>query len=324
VIESGNTTVVVSTYDELRWEDLVACLGSLAEQTSPPLETIVVADHNAPLLGRVRDAFPAVRAVSNTRSRGLAGARNTGIELARGSLVAFIDDDARAEPRWLERLNEGLVDAGPAGVGIGGALIPDWTGGEPRWLPREFFWTIGCSYTGLPTKPAPIRNPIGANMAVRAEILREVGGFREGTDGDAPRELRSRGVVRAAGNVPDDTDLAIRVSERWPEAIWLYQPAAVVHHTVTAERATLAYFLRRCFEEGTGKAGLARYVGRRTGLHSERRHLAFVLPRGVTRGLRDLIAGDPGGGMRAAAIVVGTLAATAGFLTATIGGWAGR
>ena len=313
---AADTSVVVCTYDEGRWQDLAACLGSLEEQTRHPLETIVVVDHSPVLLERVRKAFPGVRAIVNGRPRGLAGARNSGIEAAQGKIVAFIDDDARAEPDWLENLQPCFED--PANVGAGGALIPSWNGRKPSWFPLEFYWVIGCSYTGLPKTAGPIRNPIGANMAIRTERLREIGGFREGGDEDAPRELRSRGMVRAAGNVPDDTDLAIRVNQRWPDAVWLYQPQARVHHTVTAERASLRYFLRRCHEEGVGKANLSRYIGSTDGLRSERRHLSVVLPRSVARGLRDLVRGDPKGGLRTAAIVLGVLWSATGFLTATI------
>jgi cellulose synthase/poly-beta-1,6-N-acetylglucosamine synthase-like glycosyltransferase len=307
------TSVVVSTYDEKRWNDLNACLRSLEEQTLPPLEVIVVVDHNDGLLSRVSEAFPAVRAIANARSRGLAGARNTGIDNAGGSVIAFIDDDARAKPRWLERLSESFE--GPAVVGAGGALVARWEVQEPRWFPPEFLWVVGCSYTGLPETLAPVRNPIGANMAVRTAILREVGGFREGTSDNAPRELRARGVVRAGGNVPDDTDLAIRISQRRPDAVWLHQPQATVFHTVTPERASPGYFLRRSFEEGVGKASLAGLIGSRPGLASERRHAAVILPRGVLRELRQLTKGDPWAALRVAAIAAGTLAAAAGFLS---------
>jgi glucosyl-dolichyl phosphate glucuronosyltransferase len=311
----SETSVVVSTYDEQRWADLAACLRSLDAQTLSPLETIVVVDHNPALLARVEEEFPSASAIPNERSRGLAGARNSGIAAARGKIVAFIDDDARAESRWLEEL-EGCIDDA-ATVGAGGALLPLWQGPRPGWFPREFYWVFGCSYTGLPEELAPVRNPIGANMAVRAAVLAEVGGFREGGHDDAPRELRSRGVVRAGGNVPDDTDLAIRVKQRRPDAVWLYQPRARVLHSVTRERASLAYFLRRCYEEGMGKANLSRHVGSRDGLQAERSYLVAVLPRGLIAGLRDLVAGDRQGGLRAGAIVIGVLSSAAGFLAAT-------
>lgn len=310
------TSVVVSTYNEERWDDLTACLASLQAQTSPPLEVIAVVDHNPLLLERAAATFPAVRVIQNDRSRGLAGARNAGADVAGGKVIAFIDDDARAEPDWLERLGECF--RGPEVVGAGGALLPRWEGAEADWIPREFYWVFGCSYTGLPTTLAPVRNPIGANMAVRAAILHEVGGFREGDRSDAPRELRSRGVVRAANNVPDDTDLAIRVKQRRPEAVWLYQPQARVLHTVTPERASVGYFLRRSFEEGVGKASLAGLVGAGAGLESERRHAASVLPRGVLRELGLLLRGSGAAGLRAIAIVAGTAAAVAGYLSVAV------
>jgi glycosyltransferase involved in cell wall biosynthesis len=311
-----DVSVVVATYNAERHDELDACLASLRRQTVAPVEVIVVVDHNPELLATARQAFPSATVIENRHARGLAGARNTGIDAARGSIVAFVDDDARPEADWLERLHDCFAE--PTAVGAGGALIPRWTNGMPRWLPTEFYWVFGCSYTGLPQQLAPVRNPIGANMAVRRKTLEEIGGFRAGGAGEDPRAIRSRGVVRAQGNVPDDTDLAIRVKQRWPDSIWLYQPEAKVHHTVTRERASLSYFLRRSFEEGAGKARLAAFVGSRDGLSSERRHLGVVLPRGVVRGLRELFDGDPSGGLRALAIVIGLISSAAGFALASV------
>lgn len=310
-IKAPATSVVVSTYDDKRWPDLVACLESLQGQSAGPLETIVVVDHNPALLEKVSKAFPLVKVLANERPRGLAGARNTGAAAAQGEVIAFIDDDARAEPNWLEQLGACFGEDGV--IGAGGALIPRWESSEASWIPREFYWVFGCSYTGLPEHLSPVRNPIGANMAVRASILEDVDGFREGSEENAPRELRARGMVRAAGNLPDDTDFAIRVKQRHPGAVWLYQPDAKVLHTVTPERASLDYFLRRCYEEGVGKANLSRHVGPRDGLSSERRHLATILPRGVARELGRTLKGEPSGAARAGAIVLGLLASAVGF-----------
>jgi cellulose synthase/poly-beta-1,6-N-acetylglucosamine synthase-like glycosyltransferase len=314
---ASDVSVVVATYDVARWAELGECLEALAAQRLPPREVIVVVDHNAELLEMVRGSFDWVDAVESAGRRGLAGARNSGSSAATGAIIAFIDDDAAPAEDWLEHLLEGFRDEDV--VGVGGALVPRWPGRPPAWMPREFYWVIGCSYTGLPDALAEVRNPIGANMAVRADVLRSVGGFREGDDHDQPRALRSRGVVRAAGNIPDDTDLAIRVSRARPRATWLYQPAAVVHHHVTDERTTFGYFLRRSFEEGGGKAHLARRVGADAGLASERRHAASVIPRGVARELSSLLRGDPAAGLRAAAIVAGLAATVAGFAVAMLG-----
>jgi glycosyltransferase involved in cell wall biosynthesis len=311
-----DVSVVVATYNAKRRDELYACLTALGRQTVAPTEVIVVVDHNPELLAAARETFPSATVTENRHARGLAGARNTGIEAARGSIVAFVDDDAQPEVDWLERLYACFAD--PAAVGAGGALIPRWTNGMPRWLPTEFYWVFGCSYTGLPNELAPVRNPIGANMAVRKKTLEEIGGFRAAGVGEEPRAIRSRGVVRAHGNVPDDTDLAIRVKQRWPESIWLYEPKARVHHTVTRERASLSYFIRRSFEEGAGKARLAAFVGSQDGLSSERRHLAVVLPRGIARGFRQLLHGDPRGGLRSLAIVLGLASSAVGYALASL------
>lgn len=48
------------------------------------------------------------------------------------------------------------------------------------WLPREFMWTVGCSYRGLPTFPTAIRTPIGDNMSFRRSAFTQAGPFTEG------------------------------------------------------------------------------------------------------------------------------------------------
>ena len=92
---------------------------------------------------------------------------------------------------------------------------------------------FGCSYTGLPTELAPVRNPIGANMAVRREAIQEIGGFRTASP---PREIRYRGTVIAGGHALEDTELGIRIGQRWPQMSWLYQPHATVSTPSTPSR----------------------------------------------------------------------------------------
>lgn len=310
---SPATSVVISTFDDGRWDDLEACLASLDRQSPPPLETIVVVDHNQTLLERARETFTAARVVANENPRGLAGARNTGAKLARGDVVAFIDDDARAEPGWLEELSGCFAEA--RAIGAGGALIPLWQGGsEPRWFPGEFYWVVGCSYVGLPTRRARIRNPIGANMAIRRQAIDEVGGFQAGV---VPKEMRHNGTIVAGGHAFEDTDIAIRIAERNPGTEMLYEPRARVLHSVSVERATLRYFVRRCYEEGAGKARLVLYLGDQS-LSSEGKHLASAVPHGIARGFRDVLRGDPYGLLRAGMIVLGVAVTGAGFLAGSM------
>jgi glycosyltransferase involved in cell wall biosynthesis len=309
----NSVSVVVPAWNSERREELAQCLRGIEKQTLPPLETIVVIDHNPELLAWAQESFPAVEAVANKYDRGVVGARNTGVEIAQGEIVVLTDDDTEAEPSWIEQLASCFEDAGV--VGVTGELIPNWAGEKQPWFPPEFYWVFGCSYTGLPTEIAPVRNPIAANMAVRAQQLREIGGFRQGV---APREIKYRGTVIAGGHALEDTELGIRIGRRWPHMSWLYQPHATVHHTVNPEQATLGYLVRRSFEEGAGKAQLAQDVGSEDGLGSEFRHLFVVIPRGILRGLRDGLRGDRSGPLRSAAILLGVLATGFGFLAGNL------
>ena len=132
------------------------------------------------------------------------------------------------------------------------------------------------------------------------------------------RSAATAGTVIAGGHALEDTELGIRIGQRWPEMRWLYQPHATVLHTVNPEQATLGYLMRRSFEEGAGKAQLARAMGAQEGLSSERRYVSVVLPRGVARGLWQALRGDLQAGLRSTAIAVGLLSSGLGFLVGAL------
>ncbi len=93
----------------------------------------------------------------------------------------------------------------------------------------------------------------------------------------------------------------------------LIDDRAVIHHRVPPARERFRYFRTRAYAEGLSKALVARSVGARAGLESERRYTTRVLPAGVARGVRDALLGRPGGAGRAGAIVAGVVAAAGGY-----------
>src|SRR5437660_7446995 len=125
-------SVIICAYTEDRWGDLVAAVESVQLQTLQPREIIVVVDHNPGLLKRAQEHLLDVVVVENSRTRGLSGARNSGIAVAKGNIIAFLDDDAIAEPNWLEHLVVYYDDARIAGVG--GKIEPFWRGTRPSWF----------------------------------------------------------------------------------------------------------------------------------------------------------------------------------------------
>ena len=174
--ESIRASVVVCVYTEKRLSQIRAALDSISRQTVPPWQVIVVVDHNPALYDLLAAEYPDHEVISNKFERGLSGARNTGIEQAAGDVVVFLDDDARAQPQWLETLLASYDDASV--LGVGGVVLPDWSSpGRPAWLPEEFLWVVGCSYRGQPEVRAEVRNPIGANMSFRRSAFERAGFF---------------------------------------------------------------------------------------------------------------------------------------------------
>src|SRR5688572_30210695 len=171
-------SVVICAYTEERWNELLASVESVQQQTLPPVEIIVVIDHNDALYQRARKILKNSMVIENQEVRGLSGARNSALALAKGSVIAFIDEDATASPDWLQTLNANYQDK--TVLGVGGQVKPAWQIGRPAWFPEEFDWVVGCTYRGLPEQTASVRNLIGCNMSFRREVFSSVGGFRNG------------------------------------------------------------------------------------------------------------------------------------------------
>ncbi len=300
-----DTSVIICTYTENRWEDLVAAIHSVKQQTLSAFEIIVVVDHNPALLERVKQCLPEVVAAENKGLQGVSEARNSGAAIARGELIAFLDDDALALPDWLEWLT---VHCNTAQVlGAGGSIEPLWLDHRPRWFPEEFYWVVGGTYRGLPQTATRVRNVWTGNMVIRRNVFESIAGFRPGF-----------GKV-GSYSCPEDTDLCIRALQRWPQGDWLYEPKARVQHKVPGSRSSWRYYVWRCYNEGVGKARLSDLVGAADGLATERKHALSTLPRGIARELaRAILHRDLGNAGRAGAILIGLATTCVGYLVGLI------
>lgn len=315
---ASEISVVICAYTEKRWNEIIVAVASAQRQTLPPKDIIVVIDYNPALLQRAREYLSDATVIENQGDKGLSGARNTGWTVAQGEIVAFLDDDAIAEPDWLENLV--ACYSRPEIVGVGGKIVPHWQTQRPSWFPDEFNWVVGCTYRGLPTRVARVRNLIGANMSARKAILAITGGFRESFGCDRESDSVSgtlKWFQNSAGD--EETELCIRVSQQLPDSEWLYAPKAVVQHQVSAQRTRWSYFLSRCYDEGLGKANLVKLHSINTGLASERVYALKVLPTGVVRALLGtLIHCNISDLVRAGAIVLGLTTTITGYCVGSI------
>src|SRR5690242_9138788 len=103
-------------------ERLGRCLAALAAQRHDAFEVIIVDDGSADATGSIAVASGA-RVVRHETPRGLSAARNAGIALARGAIVAFTDDDCEPSPGWLAALDDTYREHGIDRVsGVGGIV----------------------------------------------------------------------------------------------------------------------------------------------------------------------------------------------------------
>lgn len=198
---------------------LEPCLASLARQTLAADDVIVVdngsTDGSAEL---VRERYPEVRVISFAENRGFAAAMNAGIAQARAGLVAFLNNDAVAEPTWLEELAACLARHPAAAAATSKLLLADEPGrldGAGDGLTRSFLPYVrghGELDDGRFGDEVEVFGASGAAALWRAPVLRELGGFDE----------RFFAFY-------EDVDLSFRARLRGHE-IW-YAPRSVVRHT---------------------------------------------------------------------------------------------
>ena len=290
-------TVVICAHTEERWDDVVAAVASVRAQDRPVDQLVLVIDHNPALFARAEAEFADDRTVvvaNDDGPRGESGARNAGVRVSTGEVLAFLDDDATAEPAWLGALLRWYDD--PEVLGVGGAADPNWDTDRPRWFPTEFDWVVGCSYRGLPTQADSIRNLMGCNMSFRRDVIDQAGGFYEGM-----------GRTGNDGFGCSETEFCLR-ARRLLGGRFVFEPDARIHHRVPQGRTTWRYFAARCRAEGRSKAHLADREGQDQALALEKAYVRRTLPTGVLRGLRDLAP------TRSLAIVAGAGLTATGFI----------
>jgi glycosyltransferase involved in cell wall biosynthesis len=169
---------------------------------------------------------------------GLSRARNRGISLARGSWVAFLDDDAIAAPDWLEALLE-VADSQPDAGVVGGQIRPIWPpGGQPSWYASEFGGHFSLLYHGPGIHEMPEEKHLyGTNVAFRRSALDQVGLFSPKLGRIGQRLLAS-----------EELELVDRL-RKGGHQVWYTSKAVVLHH-VPPERLRWTYLLRRSYEHG--------------------------------------------------------------------------
>lgn len=238
-------SVVICTYADERYGDFREAAESVLTQSYDAVELVVVVDGNERVAARAREEFGDHEDVvvhCNEGNRGLSYSRTRGVEYASGDVIAFLDDDAIAQPDWVEQLVTGYekTDA----IAVGGRMVPEWVTGEPSHIPEEFYWLIGANYEGRLDAWSEVRNTLGSNISFRRTVFEEVGGFDEQVGLQGEKQIQA-----------EETELCIRMYETFGKGV-LYNPNAVVAHKIFDYRTQTGWLLRRAFWQGYSKRAL--------------------------------------------------------------------
>ncbi|MDR0810345.1 MAG: glycosyltransferase family 2 protein [Gemmobacter sp.] len=205
-------TVSVVVVSWRRPDALRRCLTSLQQQDHPALELCLVTDDPTAV------PIPEGCRVAQNPAPNISAARNIGLAMARGEIVAFIDDDAVAEPTWAERLAAAFAD--PRVVAATGftrgrnGLSFQWRAVETDATGADHPLVVPPGLSLHPGTPLRSVKPVGANCAFRRDTLLRVGGFDP-----------------AYRFYLDDADVALRLA---PLGLTAIVPQAQVQHGFAA------------------------------------------------------------------------------------------
>jgi glucosyl-dolichyl phosphate glucuronosyltransferase len=176
---------------------------------------------------------------------GLLTGRHRGALEAKGELLVFVDDDIEATSGWLRAIFETYKS--PQVQLVGGRNLPKFEVEPPAWLESFYDRTPdggrSCPWLSLLDLGESEReidpNYVwGLNFAIRRRALYDLGGFHPDC---VPQKLQ-----RFQGD--GETGLTMKARSRGYTAV--YQPKAIIYHTIPASRMTPEYFEKRAYYQG--------------------------------------------------------------------------
>ena len=230
--KSSFVSVVICTYN--RRNMLRDCLNSIYAQDYPKsnFEVIVVDGGSTDGTKELCKDFPLIRFIIESRL-GLAYARNKGAELARGSIVAYTDDDCIVNKQWLKNLIVGF-QVSESIVGVGGPVYPL----HPEIIPRKILVKPALGLFDKGESVKLVRSLLTSNSAFKLEIFKTI-------KFDETLGVTRRGKLIMCG---EDTDFCHSIISSGHKL--LYTPHAKVYHQISKDRVRVPYMVRRAIHSG--------------------------------------------------------------------------
>jgi len=231
-------SVVVCTYNREKF--IGNCLECLKKQSInySKFEVLIIDNNSKDNSGTIINEF----IINNPelpfyyyfeQNQGLSFARNRGIKESKGTWITYIDDDAEAEPNFLEEIEKAILKYDNA-VGFGGKIIPKYSeSNEPIWMSNYIYGYVGSIDLGNTERKfeGKMKFPIGCNMTYSKLILNKVNRF--------------------------NTDLKARSDDKYiynnikliSDKVY-YIPSMVVNHNIDNDRLTFNSFKKLYLKTG--------------------------------------------------------------------------
>jgi glycosyltransferase involved in cell wall biosynthesis len=225
--QENTLSVVIVTYNRSR--DLEISLNSLFSMEVPPFQVIVVDSNSTDGTRGVAERYN-VQFVS-IRERSMVKARNVGLSLVKGTVVAYVDDDIIASRSWSKYIVEPYRE--PTVGGVGGRVVPT-SSSKSELNTSSKFNEVGRvyengfvlnNYDTSAESNVEVDTLIGCNMSFRTSYLRKAGGFDENFQGSCFRE---------------DTDVSLRVKSQNCKLV--FSPKALVWHRYKGKAVNHQWF----------------------------------------------------------------------------------
>lgn len=239
-------SIVVCTFNGSN--RIIDCIDSLIHQDYPKTsyEIIVVNDGSTDNTLKILAQYP-VKVVNHLKNLGICAARNSGLQNASGTLVAYTDDDCIADKNWLSNLVKHYSEDV---IAVGGITIPysikslmekymSETGyGNPapidfaksKNLLSRFFVYLKDMFSPLidcDTDPIPVRSIYTLNASFNKEILIKAGGWLSGFD------------------FREDSEMCDRLNRLFPSQKILFTKYAIITHK---HRTSFWHFLKQTYK----------------------------------------------------------------------------
>ena len=245
-------SIIICTYN--RDDKLRTALKSILNQEMPEqiAYEVVVVDNNSndntkEVAEEFRQSYPQIFHYVFEKRQGKPYALNTGINKAKGDILAFTDDDAVIDSHWILSIKEAFDEL--ECNCFGGRVVPTWPAEIPKWVVREGEYKNTGGVLVDHDKGESIKSyvekgmyaPCGVNMFFRGEIFKKYGGFNEK-------------LINATRPLPmsEDTEFCFRLMKNREKI--LYFPKAIVYHPVYQNRLKKEYFRKWYFKSGRATA----------------------------------------------------------------------